>query len=187
MGFYFRKSIRLGGFRVNLSKSGIGYSYGVKGFRISTGPRGTYATVGRNGFYYRERIDGPRSRTAESSATLSQDRPIRQNASTIETADVSQLVDSSSERVLSQINERRSKTAILPATLAILGVLSLILISSQASFLLFGLISIFGLVLSVAAHRADYQRRTTSLTYELEGEIAKRRNEIFTAPRARVL
>lgn len=33
MGFRFRKSKNLGNFRLNLSKSGIGYSYGVKGFR----------------------------------------------------------------------------------------------------------------------------------------------------------
>lgn len=35
MGFRFRKSINLGGFRINLSKSGIGYSFGVKGFRLT--------------------------------------------------------------------------------------------------------------------------------------------------------
>lgn len=36
MGWRFRKSINLGGgFRINLSKSGIGYSWGVKGFRIT--------------------------------------------------------------------------------------------------------------------------------------------------------
>ncbi len=36
MGFRYRKSIRLGGgFRVNLSKSGIGYSWGVKGYTIT--------------------------------------------------------------------------------------------------------------------------------------------------------
>ena len=36
MGFRYRKSINLGkGFRVNISKSGIGYSYGVKGARIT--------------------------------------------------------------------------------------------------------------------------------------------------------
>ncbi len=34
MGFRFRKSINLGGgFRINLSKSGIGYSFGTKGMR----------------------------------------------------------------------------------------------------------------------------------------------------------
>lgn len=35
MAFRFRKSINLGGFRINLSKSGIGYSFGVKGLRFT--------------------------------------------------------------------------------------------------------------------------------------------------------
>lgn len=40
MGFHFRKSFNLGGgFRINLSRSGIGYSWGTKGFRISNSPR----------------------------------------------------------------------------------------------------------------------------------------------------
>lgn len=33
MGLRIRKSINLGPVRINLSKSGIGYSIGVKGFR----------------------------------------------------------------------------------------------------------------------------------------------------------
>ena len=42
MGLTFRKSISLpGGFRINLSKSGVGASWGVKGLRVGTGPRGT--------------------------------------------------------------------------------------------------------------------------------------------------
>ena len=41
MGFRFRKSISLGkGFRINLSKSGIGYSFGTKGIRFSRSPNG---------------------------------------------------------------------------------------------------------------------------------------------------
>ena len=36
MGWRFRKSINLGGgFKINLSKSGIGYSWGIKGYRIT--------------------------------------------------------------------------------------------------------------------------------------------------------
>lgn len=42
MGFRFRRSINLGGgFKINLSKSGIGYSWGTKGYRISRTARGT--------------------------------------------------------------------------------------------------------------------------------------------------
>lgn len=35
MGLRFRKSINVGLFRINLSKSGVGYSFGVKGARIT--------------------------------------------------------------------------------------------------------------------------------------------------------
>lgn len=42
MGFRFRKSFNLGGgFRINLSKSGIGYSWGGKGFRFTKTARDT--------------------------------------------------------------------------------------------------------------------------------------------------
>jgi len=40
MGFFYRKSINFGPFRVNLSKSGVGYSVGGKGFRVGTSARG---------------------------------------------------------------------------------------------------------------------------------------------------
>ena len=36
MGLRFRKTINLGGgFRLNISKSGVGFSWGPKGFRIT--------------------------------------------------------------------------------------------------------------------------------------------------------
>lgn len=54
MGFYFRKSVNLGGLRFNLSKSGVGVSTGFKGFRIGSGPRGNYVQMGRNGIYYKK-------------------------------------------------------------------------------------------------------------------------------------
>lgn len=42
MGIRYRKSINLGGgFRVNISKSGIGYSWGVKGYRVTKTAKGT--------------------------------------------------------------------------------------------------------------------------------------------------
>ena len=41
MGLRFRKSLNLGkGFKLNLSKSGIGYSFGFKGFRIGKTAKG---------------------------------------------------------------------------------------------------------------------------------------------------
>jgi DNA polymerase-3 subunit epsilon len=58
MGFYVRKSLRAGPFRFNLSKSGLGVSAGVPGFRIGTGPRGNYVHVGAHGVYYRASLGG---------------------------------------------------------------------------------------------------------------------------------
>jgi hypothetical protein len=58
MGWSFRRSIRFGPIRFNLSKSGVGVSAGVKGARVSTGPRGTYVNVGRGGYYYRQKVGG---------------------------------------------------------------------------------------------------------------------------------
>ncbi|MEE0742203.1 MAG: DUF4236 domain-containing protein [Emergencia sp.] len=41
MGFRFRKSIRVGkNMRINLSKSGIGYSIGTKGYRVTKTAKG---------------------------------------------------------------------------------------------------------------------------------------------------
>lgn len=40
MGLRFRKSINLGPLRINLSKSGVGFSVGVKGFRVGRSAKG---------------------------------------------------------------------------------------------------------------------------------------------------
>ena len=45
MGFRFRKSVKLGPFRVNFSKSGVSYSAGVKGFRVTKKANGGYRTT----------------------------------------------------------------------------------------------------------------------------------------------
>ena len=55
MGFRFRKSFGAGPFRVNLSKSGIGFSAGVKGFRVTKKAGGgtrTTASVPGTGIAY---------------------------------------------------------------------------------------------------------------------------------------
>jgi hypothetical protein len=57
MGFYYRKSVNLGPFRVNLSKSGVGYSVGGRGFRVGTTSRGrkyTNFSIPGTGIGYRK-------------------------------------------------------------------------------------------------------------------------------------
>jgi len=50
----------MGPVRVNVSKSGLGVSTGVKGLRLSTGTRGTYLNAGTRGFYYRTKLNPKR-------------------------------------------------------------------------------------------------------------------------------
>jgi len=57
MGWYLRKSLKMGPVRFNLSKSGIGTSIGIKGLRIGTGPRGRYLHAGRGGLYFRQSLE----------------------------------------------------------------------------------------------------------------------------------
>lgn len=57
MGFYFRKSVNVGPFRVNLSKSGVGYSVGGRGFRTgksATGRKYTAFGIPGTGVGYRK-------------------------------------------------------------------------------------------------------------------------------------
>ena len=61
MGLRFRKSFNIGPLRINLSKSGIGFSLGVKGFRVSRSAKGkNTATVSLpgTGLSYVQDLDG---------------------------------------------------------------------------------------------------------------------------------
>ena len=71
MGFYLRKSFRLGPIRFNLSKSGVGLSAGVKGARIGLNAKGKkYVHFGRGGIYYRKTLpEGNPKQESESAAS----------------------------------------------------------------------------------------------------------------------
>ena len=45
VGLYFRKSVKAGPFRINLSQRGVGWSVGAKGFRTGHSPRGRSYTT----------------------------------------------------------------------------------------------------------------------------------------------
>jgi hypothetical protein len=62
MGWGFRKSAKIGGMKVNLSKSGIGVSVGTKGARVGVSSKGkAYVSGGSNGVYYRKNLGSGKS------------------------------------------------------------------------------------------------------------------------------
>lgn len=75
MGFNFRKSIKAGPFRVNFSKSGVGYSVGGKGFRVTKkaggGVRTTAGIPGTGISYTKDYESGHKKSAASHSKTSS--------------------------------------------------------------------------------------------------------------------
>lgn len=72
MGFRFRKSIKAGPLRINLSKSGIGYSFGVKGARIShsaTGRKRATFSIPGTGLSYSKSLTHKRKKSTKRTST----------------------------------------------------------------------------------------------------------------------
>ncbi len=71
MGWSFRRSINLGPFRINFSKSGISYSFGLAGFRTGVNAKGRkYSSVGipGTGLRYQKTVGTGRKKKEEPAA-----------------------------------------------------------------------------------------------------------------------
>jgi len=109
MSWHFCKSFGSKGFRLNVSQSGVGFSSGVKGFRVSTNSRGTYVNIGSGGVHYRQRTGGAygapshAGRSGAPSSGFPHAVP-SENLSTIPSAPAHELIDDNSAVILVQLN-----------------------------------------------------------------------------------
>ncbi|MGB3485953.1 MAG: DUF4236 domain-containing protein [Mycobacterium sp.] len=166
MSFYVRKSLKAGPFRFNLSKSGVGVSVGVPGFRIGTGPRGNYVHMGRGGVYYRATLDQPTSPTSRRAHSPS---PQAFHPSGILMEDVTgatamELAPTGAGDIVDQLNTAATRTAWgwwVSGAAVILGLLSLP----------WGLI-VWAVMAPVCAWLVlnDRARKTVVLFYDVEDE-----------------
>lgn len=70
MAWSYRRRIKVApGVHLNISKSGVSTSYGMKGMSITTGPRGTYlnTSIPGTGLYNRQKIDSGTSSSMDAS------------------------------------------------------------------------------------------------------------------------
>jgi len=176
MGFYIRKSISVGPFRFNLSKSGVGVSAGLKGLRFGTGPRGNYVHMGRGGLYYRKTF--PSEATNRNPSTPNQPE-LQQNNTyleyetliEIESGDITQMVDSSSADIVTEMNEKRKKVRIWPS-IAIFGIiLTFVTFKNSDTPNIALIIAVATVIFTIIASVKDSLRKTTVLFFELEAEI----------------
>ena len=127
MGFYLRKSVKVGPFRFNLSKSGVGVSVGARGFRFGINPRGSYVHAGIGGLYYRKTISSQSARPSHPQrkpATLAQlpenGAPLASGdeyLQEIESASASVMSDSSAVELLAEMSDKRKKFRLWPLAL----------------------------------------------------------------------
>ena len=169
MGFYIRKSLSVGPFRFNLSKSGIGLSTGIKGFRVGTGPRGNYVHMGRGGLYFRQTIPSSDNRRIPSEVPDEQSSNI--DFKEIESGSVSQMVDSSSAALLEEISSKSKKPLIWPWFLGLSICLLIVLAAASSPVWIHCLLVPLCAVGLVWAVHADKLRKTVVLFYELEPHI----------------
>lgn len=93
MGFRFRKSINLGGgFKINLSKSGVGYSWGTKGYRITkkaTGGTRSTVSIPGTGISYTNETGGKRGKTKSNKNKYSPQSPVNHYNNDYDTKELS--------------------------------------------------------------------------------------------------
>lgn len=160
MGLRMRKSINLGGgFRINMSKSGIGYSWGIPGYRITKTAKGTtrrtYSIPG-TGISYVDETGKKKIKT--SSITTPQDNtrsaPHPKNdimsqgiIRNIDSADISSFKDAEIGNITAAI-ERTIRLNKISTFLIICGFLAF-----GYPFLL--ILPVFGIILKVVAHKSS--------------------------------
>lgn len=172
MGWYIRKGINFGPFRLNLSKSGLGASVGVKGARVSVGPRGSFIHLGRYGVYYRERIEWERLRSQRIASGDGRSTSAGGTGSQLPRADPGPFNDASGRGVIDQINAAYGEIPIWPFVFLPALVLPFILLFLNP-LVAIGC-AIFGALCTTLAIRRDNRKRTAFLLFELSGAAESR-------------
>ena len=176
MSFYIRKSLKVGPLRFNLSKSGIGVSAGITGFRIGTGPRGNYVHMGRNGLYYRKTLPSSTKPSGSRSDALDKPRIVEKSAvemEEIESVDVLKLQDSSSADLLAEMNNKHQKMKLWPIAAVLSVVLLFVFLILEFPVWVIVITALLAGIAVFFIHRRDKLAKTVVLFYDLDANAEK--------------
>lgn len=180
MGLYIRKSVRVGPFRFNLSRSGVGVSAGVKGFRVGAGPRGNYIHMGRGGLYYRKTLSpGSEGRQpAKPKPSFEDTQPIEIPPDTheplreIDSGQIGEMVDSSSKDLVNELNSKRKRIRLWPGMVAITVVAFVVVVNQPAppwaAYATLGA----GAVIALFTYYKDILGKSTVMLYDIESDFS---------------
>jgi len=171
MGFYVRKSLRAGPFRFNISKSGLGVSAGIPGFRIGSGPRGNYVHAGRGGIYYRATLGGRNRQLRPRAVSPSAPRPTFTPSDGIAMTDVTgasadELYPTGPGDLVAQLNEAAARHRIAPWVAVV--VVALLFVKPVVGVILL----LPGVVATAWLWLRDRARRSVVAFYDVNDDVA---------------
>jgi Protein of unknown function (DUF4236) len=172
VGFYIRKGLNFGPLRLNLSRSGLGASFGVKGARIGVGPRGRYVHVGRGGLYYRQTLTQASTRQGSQVPLVPTAIPSG-NLQEITSAEASTMVDSSAAELLRELNRVKKRTDLFPIVMIVLGISIFGMPPLGVPPWISGTVFLGLVALAIYARHNDVSRGTVILRYSLEADAGQ--------------
>ncbi len=168
MGFYLRKSVNVGPFRVNFSNSGVGVSAGIKGLRVGTGPRGHHISVGAGALRYRASLPlNPGRGITESPAIPSPLSFGVDPIAAIVSAPIDAMQDNSSADLLAELRRKTQRPAYWKWTAASAIIAIFFSAGSEMSFVM-PAVCFLGLGLTIFVGLRDTVAKTAVLCYQLD-------------------
>jgi hypothetical protein len=184
VGWFFRRSVGFGPLRVNFSKSGIGYSLGVRGARIGINSRGNYVRLGRGGIYYQKYLSTHSSRATDPKPPSPQLIPpappqIEEWGTPIQTADAASLRDASADELLHEIQQKHSKIRLARVSLVVFSLVLLIFLVNNAPLWVLVLAIALGVASDIVLRGHDAEQKTVFLDFDLDAEARKQYVELL--------
>lgn len=165
MAWYLRKAVSVGPIRFNLSKSGVGASAGVTGFRIGMRPDGSsYVHAGRHGLYMREELRG-RNKPTQDNASYIASPPTQR----YEAVNSRELSSPERKELLDRLNKsyKDFRLDYLAIATSVLALAAALLNGSQVGMVVAAGI---GSLVSLTALILESRRRTIKIMYDFESE-----------------
>ncbi len=189
MGFYIRRAITIGPFRINLSKSGIGVSVGMRGFRLGTGPRGSYIHMGRDGIYYRKSLPGFKdvlmpnkaSDADEGEAEAAPESNVPDDMTVYESTDVQFMQDSSSAKLLEELRQQNNKVTRWPyvAGFSLIAVIAASILLIPIALIVCPVGLLVAAAVTFIAYQRDQVEKSVVLFYDLDEAAEAAYNKLY--------
>lgn len=188
MGWYFRKSVKVGLIRFNFSQSGIGASVGVTGFRIGIKPNGkSYIHAGRGGFYYREEFGNKQNQRTDYVNDY-QTQISNNNTTYYNTATTHSIKSDYKQDVVEALSNSYNafRFDYLVGSISIISILLFYfncfeILNNTIFYILLSLLSILGIISFIYTAKWESKRRSIDLIYEFDGNNSEYYEKIITA------